>query len=103
MKKFPFGDVPEGTFFLTLVSIAGEIILSPVTAMTFVFLRPGTGKMVNNRGFIGETPSFRRGGHFCSFPETLEFRSVPPESCNTVVFLPEKTCAFSKTYVSSST
>ena len=38
MKKFPFGDVPEGTFFLTLVSIAGEIILSPVTAMTFVFL-----------------------------------------------------------------
>jgi len=38
-------------FFLTLASIADEIILSPVTAMTSVFLGREPEKMVNNRGF----------------------------------------------------
>jgi hypothetical protein len=58
--------------------------------------------MVNTGGFNPKTPSARREGHFCSFPAAFAFRSVSPESRNTVVFYPQKSCAFSKTYVSSS-
>jgi len=83
--------------------LKGDIILSPVTAMSFVFLGREPEKMVNNGGFIQKASSVRREGHFCSFSATLAFRSVPQTSRNNAVFLPEKSYAFSKTYVSSST
>jgi hypothetical protein len=39
---------------------------------------------------------------FVLFRQRFAFRSVSPESRNTVVFYPQKSCAVSKTYVSSS-
>jgi len=59
-------------------------------------------KMVNNGCTNKNHPSVRREGHFVLFRQRFKYRPVSPGSCNAAVFLPEKSGAFSNTYVSSS-
>jgi hypothetical protein len=87
---------------LTLVSIAGKIILPPVTAMNLFFLA-GNRKKWSITGV--QIKTLHQSGVkviFVLFRQRFKYCPVSPESCNAAVFLPEKSGAFSNTYVSSS-